>query len=431
MKSHTKGVMCTMKAELESLSSSKSDILLLLVANLCLFAPTIQDLTGFALIDEISTVILGVVACRIVIKEKLSIREIPVLPLLLIGVLILIGVLGNILNNSAPRYIGVAIDIFTCVKYFLCIVSSIVVFKYQPKVGRYLVAEAKLLISIMMIFGIINLVTDIGMGAEGRFGIPRAFSFIFPHPTYLAAACAGLIPLLLQNNRKNTVFIIGACILITLTLRAKALPFAVIILLYCIYRVYGIKRYLVPVVVILTIAAGAYVLYQGVFYFGGGAGGVTAREALLRTSIDIANRMFPIGVGFASFGSAITATSGYYSQYYYEYGLNHVLGLSADAPTYMSDSFWPTVFAQFGWIGTVVYVSTLIVLMMKLRKICNDGQSLFICSLPIIYLLLASSSESSFFNPQSIWLAISTAVSVGLLTNINLEKESLHKGISQ
>lgn len=80
---------------------------------------------------------------------------------------------------------------------------------------------------------------------------------------------------------------------------------------------------------------------------------LTSRSHLYKTSVDILKDFFPLGSGFASFG---TLASGlYYSKIYSKYGLTSIEGLSQQDWFSVSDSYYPSL-AQFGIIGIILYL---------------------------------------------------------------------------
>lgn len=78
-----------------------------------------------------------------------------------------------------------------------------------------------------------------------------------------------------------------------------------------------------------------------------------ARPVLYATGGILMMDYFPFGSGLASF--ATYASSANYSTLYYEYGLDKIHGLSPDAPSYITDAFYPSL-AQFGIMGVVLFV---------------------------------------------------------------------------
>jgi hypothetical protein len=142
----------------------------------------------------------------------------------------------------------------------------------------------------------------------------------------------------------------------------------------------------------------------------------------------LANKYFPLGTGFATFGSALAAEN--YSPLYVSLGFNSLHGGSAADPRFLSDSFWPTVIAQTGWIGGLLFLGVVICLVVLVFRTPNRLQYVFWSMLTIVmYELIASSSESAFFNPTcGILMAV-----FGLMINIcnkELTKGSIQTEVS-
>lgn len=160
-----------------------------------------------------------------------------------------------------------------------------------------------------------------------------------------------------------------------------------------------------------TTISGFQVIALGIVALGIGWGQIEAyfgtegqaRSELLRGGLQISMDFFPGGAGFATFGSAVTAELQWYSPLYYQYGLSSIWGLSREYPAFISDSFWPTVLGQSGWIGLAAYC---VAMVMLIRAIYLSAR----VKLPVVlfsaYLLIMSTSESAFFNPISIYLSI-------------------------
>ncbi|WP_140398057.1 hypothetical protein [Lachnoclostridium sp. An169] len=66
-----------------------------------------------------------------------------------------------------------------------------------------------------------------------------------------------------------------------------------------------------------------------------------------------ANDYFPLGSGFATFGSDQAARQ--YSPLYYLYGFTRLFGMNPDDGSFLSDTFWAMALGQFGWIGFFLY----------------------------------------------------------------------------
>lgn len=67
-----------------------------------------------------------------------------------------------------------------------------------------------------------------------------------------------------------------------------------------------------------------------------------------------ANQYFPIGSGFASYGSMVAANN--YSNLYYLYDFNTIWGMTADSTSYLLDNYYPMIIGQFGYFGFVCFL---------------------------------------------------------------------------
>ena len=132
----------------------------------------------------------------------------------------------------------------------------------------------------------------------------------------------------------------------------------------------------------------------------------TARGALFRTSFEIANDYFPIGTGFGTFASNFSGEN--YSPLYEKYGINDIWGLSAEDPAFISDSFWPMIIGQFGYIGAILYMICVILIYEDIqRKYNKEKKGVYTAKmLCLLYLVISSIAESAFVNPLAIPLAM-------------------------
>lgn len=127
-------------------------------------------------------------------------------------------------------------------------------------------------------------------------------------------------------------------------------------------------------------------------------------------SIEIAKDHFPLGSGFGTFVSYYSGLS--YSPLYGIYGLLNVNGLRQEATLFVSDSFWPMVIGQTGFIGLVAFVLAIVMRFNAIPKIRNVSLSWYASALcGVCYLLIASVAESAFVHP----LAVPIAMMIGLM----------------
>ncbi|MBM6906706.1 hypothetical protein H6A29_10810 [Collinsella tanakaei] len=384
------------------LSLRLSEVLWLLGFNALLFESSIQDATGFTYIDEAMTLLLLGAAVKSAVGSKREIvlgARVRTAALLMLSI-VCIGLLGNAVWGVQTQTAPIIIDVFTCVKFPVALISACVVFAGSGiALFRIVEVETKIVIAVLLVLGMANLFVDFGMGTEPRYGLRASFVAVFGHPTYLVIACVGLSVILITDWRRNLPWILMALAVTALSLRSKGLVYAalVIALLVLFSRKNRLSALHIAVCVALALLIG-YDQFENYFQTDG-----FARTELLQTSFEVARDYAPLGSGFATYGSAVTAEMQYYSQLYYSYGLSTVYGLIPGEATFLSDTFWPTILGQFGWVGLVLYTGMIAVLFSFAYRLNSKTRLATLCC--FLYLLISSTSESAFFNPSAVFLA--------------------------
>lgn len=312
-----------------------------------------------------------------------------------------LGLAGNIVHEVQPSNFAIAVDLFTCNKFVLTYIAcSIVLDEHNYKsIAALCMIISKLFIAVAFVCMVANQLFKIGMSWEQRFGI-EAFVFTFGHPSNFSAAVAGIFALLLTNLQKNKLSLACCIVLLASSLRFKAIAFVAVILL-AIFAFRKLSRITFGFVFVAVIVAAAAASYQLDIYLTGD----TARGFLLTSSFDVANATFPLGTGFGTYGSDVTKEA--YTSLYTMLGFQNVYGLTASNPIYLADMFYSTVIAQCGWIGLVLFCSILLCLIADVTKIARANHVFFWAAMSLpIYLLISSTSESSFFSSYCVYLAL-------------------------
>ena len=157
---------------------------------------------------------------------------------------------------------------------------------------------------------------------------------------------------------------------------------------------------------------------QFVYYFHS-LGTEAARTALTQASLRIAEDHFPFGTGFGTFASAFSADP--YSKVYYLYHIQNVWGISRQYNAFISDTFWPMILGQTGWLGLVCYAAALLLLFSVIYHMRKHNAYSFASALAaFFYLLISSTSESAFVNTMAVPLAFLLGV---LLSDIKRYSE--------
>lgn len=392
------------------LETSVVDLALLLFLNLALFGEAIQGATGFSYCDEIATI---AVVCAAFFRFHASKNALADgmstssrLALVWLLVVVSTAFLGNAFCGVHASTAAILTDFLTCCKFPIALIASIYAFACPERLSALFEIEAKILLVVMTVLGIGNLFFDFGMGSEARFGIRASFTFVFDHPTYLVFCAAGLTAFLMKDREHNMPFIVMGMLVVLLSLRSKGFAFAGVCFLLLL--TFGKSNRLSVVHIALGLAAAALIGMDQYINYYQSAG--YARGELARQAIAVANDYFPFGTGFATYGSAVTSQIDNYSPLYYTYGLSTVWGLAPGAASFLSDTFWPTVLAQFGYFGLTAFAALLITLFVMCYKAGGGSRLSVICI--FAYLLISSTSESSFFNPSAVYLAMCAGLAI-------------------
>jgi len=153
-----------------------------------------------------------------------------------------------------------------------------------------------------------------------------------------------------------------------------------------------------------------------------------ARNVLYTTSFRIARDFFPLGSGLATFGGWISDL--YYSPLYTKYGISSVYGLQKGG-NFITDTFWPYVIAQFGFIGASCYIWILISLFYSTVKALKKLDNLFLKafvlgSLMILAEAVVEAIADPVFSkpPQHFFIFASLGIANSLNKALNLNRNA-------
>ncbi|MDO5852293.1 MAG: hypothetical protein Q4Q23_07385 [Methanobacteriaceae archaeon] len=325
--------------------------------------------------------------------------------LISIVILFFIGIIGNVTFDYQNTYAVIA-DIILVFKGFVTYIFASMLFeRYSFKMYyKFINNFIRSITVIIFLLDITNYITKIYPIGEMRI-IPTQELF-FSHPTYLASFCVVLMAMLLilQEEYNNIFYIIIIGIVAFTTQRNKVIIFlAIFMLLYylIIIKDKRIKVSLGGVILVLAIFVG----YEQISTYLSNP--EWARTALMSKSVEVANDHFPIGSGFGTFATWNSGVS--YSPLYYTYGLSNIWGLSPNMYNFVGDTYWPAIIAQFGYIGFVLIIYIISQIYKKISLSKNKFQYMSQISI-LIYLLILSTSETSFMSPVGPILCLVMAI---------------------
>lgn len=247
----------------------------------------------------------------------------------------------------------------------------------------------------------------------------------FGHPTYMGSTCVAIMTLLMgfrEEGKSNTAYILMCMLVAFFSLRFKILVFLGFFVVFMYYE--ARKRQIGKIIIVVIAVAGIAFSYQQINYYYL-ENTDFARSALTLTSYKIANDHFPFGSGFAAFGSYQSGVN--YSPIYHKYGIDHIWGITRKEAFFISDNFWPMILGQFGYIGLIFFILFILSLISLINRLKIISYSYYYSALScIVYLLISSTSESSFVQPFAVLFLYITGAFVSQL--VAKQDKSLCKG---
>lgn len=381
------------------------NVVLILFFYVCIFHNSIQSIIPIIrYFDEILALISVVYFFnKIIIKNEKILTKHDWGFIFCIGMVVVIGFTANCIFQYQLPIVAI-LDAVAITKFFLIYL----LFKYLNV--KTIIEDNKELfnknISVFVKYGLILTALNYlysTFPAEIKYGL-LSNRLIFEHPTYLSAATSFLLIFYLYiENKPDLKKILCMLFIIVSTLRSKAIVFAVLFSALYFLKMVKNKKINIKTIICGVILATIIALPSIYYYF------IkiddSARSQLLKTSFYIANDHFPIGSGFATFGSQYSGIE--YSPLYSKYNIENTYGLIEGDTQFVSDSFWPMILGQFGYLGLIAYCLSIMLLIYETVKKCkNNPKSQVAMYCAIIYLLISSTAESAFANALAFPFAI-------------------------
>ena len=209
-------------------------------------------------------------------------------------------------------------------------------------------------------------------------GVIPSLSGPYPHPAALGRICAVIgvacvVLLLVRGFRwMPAITLVGVTLIGVLTLRVKTLTSMAIVYLLFALRARSVWLVLGAIallpIAILTVFPLFYMLVSSdltAYFFGDEE---SARSKLIQGAFEIAQANFPLGAGFGRYGSYIAAVE--YSPEYVARGWTRVYGLGegTDWGKYLTDTQWPAILGETGWLGTVLFAGALVAMVVSMTR---------------------------------------------------------------
>lgn len=314
-------------------------------------------------------------------------------------------------------FLNAAKDSYVNLKFFMSIGTAYLLFCDENLDTEQMRRKIWPILNCITIFLFVLCLLDLCFGifsTETRGGL-RAVKLFYSAYTFLAGNCVLLSAVYFWFFEQKQKRIIGPLAMLAFvmlsTRRVKAMGAAACILLVYLLvlrRHQKMNKKMKSFVCVAMAAAVAAGIYQVVSYYY--LMGVESARAVLTIGAPfIAFDHFPFGTGWGTYGSTFSTDP--YSPVYGMYRMAGVWGISPDYPDFVSDTFWPMILGQCGIWGFLAFIGVLIMLIRKVFTLKENKSAFASACIPILYLLISSSSESAFANP----IAVSMAFWLGIL----------------
>ena len=361
----------------------------------------------FGYIDEVMALVFGIIFLYYLRTGKC--REYYIKVGLLVLVITLSAILSTVCNNYQPIY-NCMLDLYANVKFPMILLGGLYFYsnfnleKYARKLGNHV----KFITIVFFALTIIDLFLDIFPDSQYQFykhGM-KSLRLIYGHPATLSVVCLLLLSILIflkSYGVKSTIYEMALILMMVMAFRAKIIgTLFIIFVLSLVVIVFNKKITITKMLVLLPfLAIFAWNEIQSYYITNQQA----SRLVLTLTSLDIAKDKFPLGAGLATFGSAFSITP--YSPIYSLYGISNIWGLSENTAHDISDTFWPMILGEFGIVALIAYIGFVYCIYKEIQTIkMTDNYKYIACWSLLIYILVASTSESAFVNAYSVFYGI-------------------------
>ena len=276
-----------------------------------------------------------------------------------LSIISFLGVLSNVTSGICSNVFAIAVDALWLWKTFACFIFASQIFKNNRICDRtisILYRPAKFVIYMMAMLSVVGQVANIGVTSQSSVLGLKSFRFFWNSSVqtgWLIICCIIIVALSNVSRKEFKKCLIVSAIPLALTMSSMIYCWiAVAIMLFIILRDESKFKIIYIVPIVLAILLFTWGDLQT--YFVNETSSV--RITLIRKGIEVANRYFPLGAGFATYASEMA--SQYYSKLYVEFGWANSWAFRANSGL-LNDAFFASIVGQFGWIGFALYLMAL------------------------------------------------------------------------
>lgn len=362
--------------------------LFLILLPFSLYADYHINIPALSYVDETLCIICIVYTLYFSFKKGIKGTDLTLLILMIICSAF--GFIGNFIYKLISQPMPILVDFICLVKIFVTFIVYKQVAQYDTKrrMINYLAPISKLLIWSGSICGFISIFFDIGMTGERRYGIPQ-YNFIFVSGSrygYIIACCLLILMFTNISKKKLNIYkILTAFNLIMITKGVVLIILVSYLALSLLWRNKKETKFTPANITFLSVI----ILIASIFQINTYIRDLESpRMTLLKYGFVTANKYFPFGSGFATYGSDMAARN--YSVLYKLYGFQNRYGLNMENKSFLNDCYLGMVFGEFGYIGAIIFAIMLAFVFVPINKI-TLSKGIKILTLSIFIALVISS----------------------------------------
>lgn len=350
---------------------------------------TLEHLTGSSMagnLDEASVAICLIALPLIRVAQRKRLRQMPG-QLYFVG-FVALGVLSDTLNE-VPATVALSGFILAvkCGAFAFAVAQVDWTVEHLRRGAKFgAVAGVSLVLT-----GLINLafpdqwaaVFAIGGHADRRSGFLPSLIGPFVHPTEYALTMAFLAiavaawRITVSRSVKSDLLLVATVLGAILTFRRKTIVALLVIIPFLHLKTSRTKTVMASIVVAPLLIIATWTQISDVLSYTSREyltdPNQNARIVLTLGAVDVAAEHFPLGAGFGRYGSFIAGQD--YSPEYSVRGFNSVFGLGntpARGP-YLTDTQWPAVVGETGFLGGVLFLGWLVAFYRRVRRNLEHG----------------------------------------------------------
>lgn len=353
--------------------------IILLPLSLALELNLSNPLIGYC--DEILTLFMAIYIVLLFLKGQLYRCDSNMVVLLI--VFTVYGLLSNVYSGMAYSWKSAFLDAFLQWKIFIgFLVGKYISMEYSDNhIVNSIAKLCKVLFIIGAICGIISLFVDIGMASysvDQRFGIP-AYYFVFGNSgRYGIIVACELLFILQQYEGKKKVRVYEILALFNMLLTTKGAVYIIFVFYIVLQFIFKKKNENAKIdfksMIVLGLAGASASTYQISSYL---LDNTAPRALLIKYGFVTANKYFPFGSGFATYGSSEAAK--HYSRLYEQYGWSNKWTMGKSNGEALNDNYLATIIGETGYFGLIVFLSAFFNIFKQINAIRCDYKVKAIC----------------------------------------------------